>query len=223
MSGSVIFLDVTNIMERLLLRFGVGGAAVLAAAAASSSDSDGGSWVLGFCRSARAAGVFGALCAEYKWLDLRYRDDAALREECHERCADRVLGLCSANGGIFVKMAQHACTLRPAVPDAYVRRLETLQDRAPSRPFEEVEGVLRAELGLGPGAPLCSPSGPFASLERVPVGSASLAQASSESLAQPSRARPSNPAQPACPGTSGPSRLAAGRHHAGRQGAARCE
>ncbi|CAK9031770.1 unnamed protein product [Durusdinium trenchii] len=76
--------------------------------------------------------------------------------------------MCSSNGGIFVKMGQHAATLAPAVPAEYVERLAQLQDRAPESTWAEVLEVLNTEL----------PGGTTASLDfdAAPVGSASLAQ-----------------------------------------------
>ena len=54
-----------------------------------------------------------------------------------------------------------------------------LQDKAPARKFEEVEGVIRAELGLHHNAPLVGEERDGAVFERLspePIGSASLAQ-----------------------------------------------
>lgn len=66
-----------------------------------------------------------------------------------EDCAQLALEMCSSNGGIFVKMGQHAATLAPAVPAEYVERLAQLQDRAPESTWAEVLEVLNTELPGG--------------------------------------------------------------------------
>ena len=139
----------------------------------------------GVKRAGRAAVVWTRLVLDYKLLyrskpDLEGPDEEEnarklaefkeKRKRIHERNAARILRLCESNGGLFVKMGQHAASLRPAVPEEYISVLSKLQDQAPIKSVEDVDLVLRNELddvnyeeisnGLCP----------------EPVGSASLAQ-----------------------------------------------
>ncbi len=74
------------------------------------------------------------------------------------------------DGGVtFVKLGQQLSTRRDLVPAEFVQELTTLQDRAASIPWEQVEPVLAAELG-GPMAQV------FAAIDPEPLAAASIAQ-----------------------------------------------
>eukprot|EP00927_Polykrikos_kofoidii_P042506 TRINITY_DN36504_c0_g1_i1.p1 TRINITY_DN36504_c0_g1~~TRINITY_DN36504_c0_g1_i1.p1 ORF type:complete len:642 (+),score=88.70 TRINITY_DN36504_c0_g1_i1:52-1926(+) len=131
---------------------------------------------LGAKRAARSVACAAELALRYKFLTWFYGGEdpsifAARRKELHEFCAHRVLRLCRTNGGAFTKLGQHATTLKPAVPEEYVRVLSVLQDKAPTRPLAEVRAVMREELDLSSDDDL-----PFCEFQDEPVGSASLAQ-----------------------------------------------
>ena len=46
--------------------------------------------------------------------------------ELHGRCAERLLRLCVANGGLYVKLGQHCAQLDYLVPEPYTRALHAL-------------------------------------------------------------------------------------------------
>ncbi|KDD71203.1 hypothetical protein H632_c5571p0, partial [Helicosporidium sp. ATCC 50920] len=95
--------------------------------------------------------------------------EAAL-EGCHERGAVRLLKLCLANGGIYVKLGQHVAVLDHLFPAAYVRTLRArLLNRCAASPWEDVRRVLREDL-------LAEPESLFAEIRREPIAVASLAQ-----------------------------------------------
>jgi aarF domain-containing kinase len=136
--------------------------------------------VLGVQRAARAGMVWARLVGQYKYLSwTRPTEDASdevkkqfieKKKRYHERGAQLVLKLCQTNGGLFIKMGQHAASLRPAIPDQYVDTLTELQDRAPERDFEDVILVLEKELDKSVAKEVIE------GLDPKPVGSASLAQ-----------------------------------------------
>lgn len=73
--------------------------------------------------------------------------------ECHKRSADKLLGLCCANGGCFIKVGQHVGALDYLLPDEYVSTLKVLHHRAPEMNLKDVYEVIREDLqrevGLG--------------------------------------------------------------------------
>jgi aarF domain-containing kinase len=73
--------------------------------------------------------------------------------------------------GFYVKSGQVISTRVDLFPEAYTSKLAVLQDGLEPMPFEQVEAVVRHE--LLDGAPL---SELFATFEREPLGSASIAQ-----------------------------------------------
>jgi predicted unusual protein kinase regulating ubiquinone biosynthesis (AarF/ABC1/UbiB family) len=74
--------------------------------------------------------------------DARRRALSAL----HSAAAARLVRVCRANGGVYIKFAQFASSLQQVAPE-YRAHLAQLQDRARPRPFRTVERVLRRELG----------------------------------------------------------------------------
>jgi aarF domain-containing kinase len=129
---------------------------------------------MGVDRVTRVAVTGVQLAAEYKWLGRRSRaaDPDAYdqrQREVHARCADRLLKLFMANGGIYIKAGQYLASLGNSIPREYVAALVVLQDRAPHQPFSEVRRLFRQETGREPEAF-------FQSIEEEPIASASLAQ-----------------------------------------------
>jgi aarF domain-containing kinase len=150
---------------------------LLTLAESSEGFSAGASALLDARRGLRLVGAFVQLSAIYKAEAMRAWAlglDAVARaeslERAHARGAAVVLELCRANGGLLIKLGQHACSLRGAVPDKYVRTLRVLQDAAPARPLAQVARVLSEE--LGPRVLLEA----VACIDARPVGCASLAQ-----------------------------------------------
>ena len=64
------------------------------------------------------------------------------------RSAQKLLKLARENGGIFIKAAQFAASIRGPVPSEYVDALSEVQDRAPSRPWQQIEPHLKEQLGV---------------------------------------------------------------------------
>ena len=87
----------------------------------------------------------------------------------HRRNADRLLRLCRANAGVYVKVGQHLANLDLLLPDEYIATLAALFDDAPESSPESVREVIREELGG-------SPDELFDDFSERPFASASLAQ-----------------------------------------------
>jgi len=144
-------------------RVAVASTAALGLAWASDADASAG------VRGARAAWTWCA-CA---WDYAKARRSSSEHEEerwkqAHENTAARLLELAKKHGGAYVKAAQMAATVR-AVPQEVREALAQLHDRAPVRPFAEVDASLRASLGAGA-------MELYASFEEQAAAAASLAQ-----------------------------------------------
>ncbi|CAD7704627.1 unnamed protein product [Ostreobium quekettii] len=157
------------------------GAAAVAAPSAAyaawvlSSDDPGMAMRLSYnvpARLARDCAAVASIVADYQW-SLRGADGADrawIMHECHARSAQKLLELCFANGGIYIKLGQHVGQLDHLLPTEYVRTMrENVLDRCPSTPYDVVCQTLREEFGAGPDEL-------FAEFEQSPVASASLAQ-----------------------------------------------
>ncbi|XP_075049593.1 aarF domain-containing protein kinase 1 [Mixophyes fleayi] len=92
-----------------------------------------------------------------------------IKSQVHTRSAQRLLDLCCANRGTFIKVGQHLGALEYLLPLEYTRTLSVLHSRAPSSPLADVLRVVREELGA-------ETSEVFAQFEETPLGAASLAQ-----------------------------------------------
>ncbi|KAF5183986.1 Augmin subunit [Thalictrum thalictroides] len=89
-------------------------------------------------------------------------------ERQHEIAAEKIYSMCSQLGGFFLKAAQ-IIGKPDLAPNAWVKRLVTLCDRAPSTPFEVVQLVFEKEFGRSVGEI-------FERFDMEPLGSASIAQ-----------------------------------------------
>jgi aarF domain-containing kinase len=106
---------------------------------------------------------------DYSWVLRGSRPDETSVERAHERNANRLRNLFFVNKGIYIKLGQYIGMMDHIVPESYVKALAGCFDQAPTSSFEDVEAVLKEEFGK-------SSSELFASFERKPVASASLAQ-----------------------------------------------
>ena len=123
------------------------------------------------------AGVAAVTVAvDYKQTFFRYSSLTADSEEwrgvksgVHQRSADRLLAMCQANGGAFIKVGQHIGALEYLLPPEYVQTFKVLHSRAPQSSLSELMEVVRKDLGR-------DPRDIFLSFDPEPLGTASLAQ-----------------------------------------------
>lgn len=87
----------------------------------------------------------------------------------HTKNAKRVASTISELQGLFTKAGQLLSTLSHILPEQYMLALESLQDDAPTSPFEETKALIEKELN-GTIDTL------FESFETVPIASASIGQ-----------------------------------------------
>lgn len=128
---------------------------------------------IGLVRFGRAAYAVGSIAVDYKFSVSKLKDDSKETldkwSQCHTRSAKRLLGLCCANGGAFIKVGQHIAALDYLVPKEYVEVLSVLHNRGPRTKFEDIKSVIKSELKK-------DIDELFVEFEEEPVGAASLAQ-----------------------------------------------
>ncbi|XP_066468210.1 aarF domain-containing protein kinase 1 isoform X2 [Tiliqua scincoides] len=92
-----------------------------------------------------------------------------VKSQVHLRSAERLRDLCCANRGTFIKVGQHLGALDYLLPEEYTRTLKVLHSQAPRSTMQEIEQVIREDLGK-------EIKELFISFEDAPLGAASLAQ-----------------------------------------------
>lgn len=124
-------------------------------------------------RFGRAAVAVVSVFTDYKYslmgLDAETEKYKRLKSECHLRSAIKFRNLCSSNGGVFMKVAQHIGSLDFLFPAEYTETLKCFQYEAPSSSFEDVSFVIETDTKQ-------RMEELFSSFEQKPIGSASLAQ-----------------------------------------------
>jgi aarF domain-containing kinase len=87
----------------------------------------------------------------------------------HQHAATRLLELCHANRGVYIKVGQHLANLDYLIPPEYISVLSKLYDDNPVSDYQDVCHVITEDLGK-------PPEELFDHFETVPIASASLAQ-----------------------------------------------
>src|SRR5258708_2079581 len=132
-------------------------------------------------RLVRIYGTAVRVLASYLWLRARrpllaperYSAVLTLR---HHANARRIHDAILAAGGLFIKVGQLISILTNFLPVEFRQELEGLQDRLPSRPFDEIADRIRQELGGDPErlfrefdrTPIATPSPPPAHPPTLP-------------------------------------------------------
>ncbi|XP_066550896.1 aarF domain-containing protein kinase 1 isoform X2 [Amia ocellicauda] len=93
----------------------------------------------------------------------------AMKSKVHLRSAERLRDLCCANRGTFIKVGQHLGALDYLLPEEYTSTLKVLHSRAPQSSLQEIEEVIKEDLGK-------EIRQLFVSFSENPEGAASLAQ-----------------------------------------------
>ncbi|KAJ3697431.1 hypothetical protein LUZ61_001136 [Rhynchospora tenuis] len=155
-----------------LLLSAAAAAALTATAAASTSAESVTLAADGIVRSSRAISTIAFVVADYKYslrgLARDSEDYQFKLSEVHLRSAKKLLKLCEANGGFYVKAGQFVSSLRQ-VPKEYTSTLSCLQDKATPYNFEDIKKVIEKNLGR-------DLSILFLAFDERPIAAASIAQ-----------------------------------------------
>ncbi|MET3503974.1 ABC1 kinase family protein [Halalkalibacter oceani] len=111
---------------------------------------------------------FGHIVRDLGLMD-QVRRKSGRKPESDASMAKRIRLLLEELGPTFVKLGQVASTRSDLFPPMIISELETLQDHVPSFPFQEVKGIIEAELQAS--LPAC-----FASFDEQPLAAASIGQ-----------------------------------------------
>ncbi len=106
-----------------------------------------------------------------KTLNANYSTKEQEREalrQCHLRSAKRVLRALQKNGGVYIKLGQHASAVM-LLPVEWTETLKPLQDQNRPTPLPELEAMFRNETGM-------TFREAFTEIDPNPIGVASLAQ-----------------------------------------------
>ncbi|XP_020191300.1 uncharacterized protein [Aegilops tauschii subsp. strangulata] len=149
--------------------------AALATTSATSPSADGlgvASTFHGVARSSRAIYTIGFVVVDYKY-SLRglvpgSADYRGKLSEVHLRSAKKLLRLCEANRGFYVKAGQFVSSLRQ-VPKEYISTLSCLQDQATPCKYQDIKIVIEQNLGR-------DLHGIFLEFDEHPIAAASIAQ-----------------------------------------------
>ncbi|KAF8063508.1 ABC1 family-domain-containing protein [Lyophyllum atratum] len=121
-------------------------------------------------RNIRTLWTCAAITLDYK---LNFTPEKSeLIPELHERVANRMYNLFTANGGLYIKIGQAIGANAAFLPKPMQVKFAKLFDDAPQIPYSTVEKVFKSELGCPP----CGPGGAFEIFEEAAVASASIAQ-----------------------------------------------
>ncbi|XP_014477628.1 PREDICTED: uncharacterized aarF domain-containing protein kinase 1 isoform X1 [Dinoponera quadriceps] len=92
-----------------------------------------------------------------------------LKSDAHKYGAQKLLELCCANKGVYIKVGQHVGALDYLLPQEYVHTLRVLHSSAPQSSFKDVLTVIKEDFKK-------DPYEIFQSIDLEPLGTASLAQ-----------------------------------------------
>uniref|UniRef100_A0AAY4A2X9 AarF domain-containing protein kinase 1 n=1 Tax=Denticeps clupeoides TaxID=299321 RepID=A0AAY4A2X9_9TELE len=159
--------------RRLLKSPAAAAAAVLASSAFYLFNKQWDPNDLSIVRFGRAAATTAAISYDYitSLQNRQYGTEEywALKSKIHRRSAERLRDLCCANRGTFIKVGQHLGALDYLLPEEYTSTLKVLHSRAPESSMEDIQQVIREDLGK-------EVEQLFVSFEKKPQGAASLAQ-----------------------------------------------
>ncbi|QDZ18388.1 ABC1 domain-containing protein [Chloropicon primus] len=147
------------------------------AAAAAPAPSASPNFALGMGRAMLAQQAFHEIKGDYeKSLEGKEGEERQKTlDALHLRSADKCLKLAQRNGGIYNKAAQFVASLQAgagdaSIPKPYIDALKIVCDKAPFRPFSEMENVVKEDFGVE------SLDEIFQSVDDQPLAAASLAQ-----------------------------------------------
>ncbi|XP_066157451.1 aarF domain-containing kinase 1-like isoform X1 [Euwallacea fornicatus] len=130
---------------------------------------------IGIVRFSRAALTVFKIGSIYQYdlyskgLDKKSVEYKELKSICHKRSAEKLLDLCCANRGVYIKVGQHIAALDYLLPQEYVQTMKVLHSQAPTTNVKDIYKVIKEDLKK-------DVSEIFQSIDPEPLGIASLAQ-----------------------------------------------
>ncbi|CAB3226922.1 unnamed protein product [Arctia plantaginis] len=156
----------------VLLRYGLFSTVAIGGSVYAYSDGNYNSFaIVRFTRAAYTALDIGqtykTMLYSKDW-DRNSKEYLELRSRAHQIGADKLLELCKANRGVYIKVGQHVGALDYLLPHEYVTTMRILHKDAPKNSVEQLYKVIREDL--------TDPENIFDDFEPEPLGTASLAQ-----------------------------------------------
>lgn len=138
-------------MFRRFLKIGVFGG-VTAGAAYNLHKNNYEIDAIALVRIGRAATTVCSIAYDYKTklynrgLDKDSEEYIKLRSEVHKIAAHKLLDLCKANKGVYIKIGQHVGALDYLLPLEYVDTMKILHKDAPSNSLKDVYRIIKEDL-----------------------------------------------------------------------------
>ncbi|XP_026318997.1 uncharacterized aarF domain-containing protein kinase 1 isoform X2 [Hyposmocoma kahamanoa] len=120
------------------------------------------------CTAVEIGRTYNKMLYSKEW-DRESKEYFEVRAEAHQICAEKLLELCKANKGVYVKVGQHVGALDYLLPNEYVMTMRILHKDAPPNDVKEIYKVIKQDLKK-------DPEEIFSDFEPEPLGTASLAQ-----------------------------------------------
>ncbi|XP_015591065.1 uncharacterized aarF domain-containing protein kinase 1 [Cephus cinctus] len=159
--------------RRLLKTVAVGTISLGTLASLRANEYDLGA--IGIVRLSRAAVTVFIIGSYYKnelynsKLNKKSPEYKQLKSHVHQYGAEKLLELCCANKGVYIKVGQHIGALDYLLPKEYVNTMKVLHSSAPQSSFHDVLTVIKEDFKQ-------DAYEIFKSIEPAPLGTASLAQ-----------------------------------------------
>lgn len=129
-----------------IVKFGIAGTVAVGGVVAASSDD------LAIKRITRTAVTAVDIGRTYKSMlyskewDTSSTEYLQLKSEAHKLNAEKLLDLCKANKGVYIKVGQHIGALDYLLPNEYVVTMRVLHKDAPQNSVKELYKVIKEDL-----------------------------------------------------------------------------
>lgn len=97
------------------------------------------------CTAVEIGRTYNKMLYSKEW-DRESKEYFKVKAEAHQICADKLLELCKANKGVYVKVGQHVGALDYLLPNEYVMTMRILHKDAPPNDVKEIYKVIKQDL-----------------------------------------------------------------------------